>query len=42
MMWGALTDERTGLLFARVTVGTMYNVQDVYILHVVLHYSFTK
>jgi hypothetical protein len=35
-MWGALSDERTGLSF------TMYNVQYVYILHVILRYSFTN
>jgi hypothetical protein len=29
-MWGALYDERTGLSF------TMYNVQFIYILHVIL------
>jgi hypothetical protein len=34
-MWGALSDENTGLPF------TMYNVQYVYILHVILRYSFT-
>jgi hypothetical protein len=35
LMWGALSDERTGLSF------TMYNVQYVYILHVILRHSFT-
>jgi hypothetical protein len=35
LMWGALSDERTGLSF------TMYSVQYVYILHVVLR-SFTS
>jgi hypothetical protein len=33
---GALSDERTGLSF------TMHNVQSVYILHVILRYSFTN
>jgi hypothetical protein len=36
LMWGALSDERMGLYF------TMYNVQCVYILHVILRYSFTN
>jgi hypothetical protein len=35
-IWGALSDERTGLSV------TMYNVQYVYILHVILRYSFTN
>jgi hypothetical protein len=35
-MWGALSDERTGLSFA------MYNIQHIYILHVILRYSFTN
>jgi hypothetical protein len=35
-MWDALSDERTGLSF------TMYNVQYVYILHVILRDSFTN
>jgi hypothetical protein len=35
-MSGALSDERPGLSF------TMYNVQYVYILHVILPYSFTN
>jgi hypothetical protein len=35
-MWGALSDERTGLSFI------MYNVQYVYILHVILLYLFTN
>jgi hypothetical protein len=33
---GTLSDDRTGLSF------TMYNVQYVYILHVILRYSFTN
>jgi hypothetical protein len=33
---GALSDERTDLSF------TMYNVQYIYILHVILRYSFTN
>jgi hypothetical protein len=28
-MWGALSDERTGLSFARATVSSMYNIQSV-------------
>jgi tryptophan-rich sensory protein len=36
LMWVALSDEKTGLSF------TMYNVQYVYILHVILCYSFTN
>jgi hypothetical protein len=36
LMWGALSDEKTGLSF------TMYNVQYIYILHVILRYSFTN
>jgi hypothetical protein len=36
LMWGALSDEKTGLSL------TMYNVQYVYILHVILRYSFTN
>jgi hypothetical protein len=36
LRWGALSDERTVLSF------TMYNVQYVYILHVILRYSFTN
>jgi hypothetical protein len=36
LMSGALSDERTGLSF------TMYNVQYIYILHVILLYSFTN
>jgi hypothetical protein len=36
LMWGTLSDERTGLSF------TMYNVQYIYILHVISHYSFTN
>jgi hypothetical protein len=36
LMWGALSDERTGLSF------TMYNVQYIYILHVILRYSVTN
>jgi hypothetical protein len=36
LTWGALSDERSGLSF------TMYNVQYVYILHVILRYSFTN
>jgi hypothetical protein len=35
-MSGALSDERSGLSF------TMYNVQYIYILHVILSYSFTN
>jgi hypothetical protein len=35
-MSGALSDERSGLSF------TIYNVQYIYILHVILCYSFTK
>jgi hypothetical protein len=35
-MWGALSDEKTGLYF------TMYSVQYVYILHVISGYSFTN
>jgi hypothetical protein len=35
-MSGALSDERSGLSF------TMYNVQYIYILHVILRYSFTN
>jgi hypothetical protein len=34
-MWGALSDERSGLSF------TMYNVQYISILHVILRYSLT-
>jgi hypothetical protein len=36
LMWGALSDERTVLCF------TMYIVQYIYILHVILRYSFTN
>jgi hypothetical protein len=35
-MSGALSDEMSGLPF------TMYNVQYIYILHVILSYSFTN
>jgi hypothetical protein len=36
LMSGTLSDERIGLSF------TMYNVQCIYILHVILRYSFTN
>jgi hypothetical protein len=36
LMRGSLSDERTGLSF------TMYSVQYVYILHVILRYSLTN
>jgi hypothetical protein len=36
LMSGALSDERLGLSF------TMYNVQYIYILPVILRYSFTN
>jgi hypothetical protein len=35
-MWGALSDERTGLSF------TVYYVQYINILHVILRYLFTN
>jgi hypothetical protein len=34
-MWGALSDERMGLLFARVTVSSNKSVVSMYILHVI-------
>jgi hypothetical protein len=36
-MWCALSDERTGLSFARVTVSSLLSVCKVYILHVIKH-----
>jgi hypothetical protein len=36
LMWGALSDEGTGLSF------TMYSVQYIYVLHAILHYSLTN
>jgi hypothetical protein len=37
-MWGALSDERTGLLFARVTaVVNVLSVCTIYILHIIKH-----
>jgi hypothetical protein len=33
LMWGALSDERTGLLFARVTVSSNKSVVSMYNLH---------
>jgi hypothetical protein len=35
-MSGALSDERSGLSY------TMYDVQYIYILHVILRYAFTN
>jgi hypothetical protein len=32
-MWGALSDERTGLSFARVTVSSPLSVCTIYILY---------
>jgi hypothetical protein len=32
-MWGALSDEKTGLLFARVTVSSTKSVVSMYSLH---------
>jgi hypothetical protein len=34
-MWGALSDERTGLSFARVTVRSSKSVVSMYNLHVI-------
>jgi hypothetical protein len=33
-MWAALSDERTGLSFARVTVGSNKSVISMYIQHI--------
>jgi hypothetical protein len=35
MMWGALSDERTSLSFARITVSSNKSVVSMYNLHVV-------
>jgi hypothetical protein len=34
-MWGSLTDDRTGLSFARVTVSSNTSVVGMYNLHVI-------
>jgi hypothetical protein len=35
LMWGALSDEKTGLSFARVTVNSNKSVVSMYNLHVI-------
>jgi hypothetical protein len=34
-MWGALSEERTGVSFARITVSSVLSVCTIYILHVI-------
>jgi hypothetical protein len=38
LMWGALSDERTGLLFARVTVSSNKSLVSTCNLHFILYY----
>jgi hypothetical protein len=37
LMWGALSDERTGLSFARVTVSSSKSVVSMYNLHLTFY-----
>jgi hypothetical protein len=37
LMWGALSDERTGLSFARITVSSNKSVVSMYNLHFIYY-----
>jgi hypothetical protein len=42
LMWGALSDERTGLSFARVTVSSSSSVVSMYNLHFTSYYMYIQ